>query len=401
MLTPVDDALAAILGATRPLEPQELTLGDCHGLVLAQEIVAREAHPPFDNSAVDGYAVRATGAAGTWTVVEEIAAGAVPQKTLQAGEAARIATGAMLPGGADAIVMQEDATRTGDRVELAAARSGENVRPKGEHLSEGAVVMKPGQLLGPAQLSMAAYLGYGTLRCHRRPDVVILTSGDELVEPGRPLGPGQIYNSNAYALEAAVRENGGHALRLPLVKDDPAALRAVLESVDADLLITSAGVSVGDRDYVLKVLQELGAELTLWRIAMRPGKPLGFGHYKGHPFLALPGNPVSSLVTFEIFGKPLLTRLRGLPDAEVDVVDAILDEPVSKKPELRFFHRCQLRREDGNWRARLTGHQGSHILHSLVLADGLLDLPQGVSHVDAGSSVKVRLLWNSRGGARV
>jgi len=395
MLTPVDDALAAILAVSKPLAPVELTLGDCHGLVLAQEVVAREAHPPFDNSAVDGYAVLATGQPGQWTVVEEIPAGAVPQKTLQPGEAARIATGAMLPGGADAVVMQEDATREGDRVVLAAARAGENVRPKGEHLAEGVVVMKPGLLIGPAQLSMAAYLGYGTLRCHRRPDVVILTSGDELVEPGRPLSPGQIYNSNAYALEAAVRENGGHPLRLPLVKDDPAALRAVLESVDADLLITSAGVSVGDRDYVLKVLQELGAELTLWRIAMRPGKPLGFGHYKGHPFLALPGNPVSSLVTFEIFGKPLLTRLRGLPDTDVEVVDAILDEPVRKKEELRFFHRCQLHRVDGQWHARLTGNQGSHILHSLVLADGLLDLPQGVDHVDAGSSVKVRLLWNS------
>lgn len=360
-------------------------------------MVAREAHPPFANSAVDGYAIRATGQPGVFTVVEEIPAGAVPTRALKEGEAARIATGAMLPEGADASVMQEDATREGERVQLAAARTGENVRPKGEHLPEGAVVLTPGQLLGPAQLSMAAYLGYGTLLCHPRPDVVILTSGDELVEPGRPLGPGQIYNSNAYALEAAVREIGGHALRLPLVKDDPEALRVVLESVDADLLITSAGVSVGDRDYVLRVLQELGAELTLWRIAMRPGKPLGFGHYKGHPFLALPGNPVSSLVTFEIFGKPLITRLRGLPDAEVDVVDAILDEPVKKKDELRFFHRCTLHRESDGWHARLTGNQGSHILNSLVLADGLLDLPAGTSTIDAGSSVKVRLLWNSRG----
>jgi molybdopterin molybdotransferase len=393
---PVDEAVRRIVERVEPLAARPFSVAESLGLVLSEPLLAGEDHPPFDNSAMDGFAVRSGDVPGTLEIVEEIDAGSVPTRSLSAGQTARIMTGAPMPAGADAVVMVEYSTRKEPHlVELSrGARAGENVRRRGEHLRAGQVALAPGQPLTPAGVALAAYLGYPQVSCNPRPRVAVVSTGDELTEPQGdrwPIGPSQIRNSNAYGLEAKLKQLGCPTTRLPAVADDPKVIAAVLrEQLEThDALVTSAGVSMGEKDYVLRVLRELGAELVFWKVAMRPGRPLGFGTWKGKPIFALPGNPVSSLVTFEIFCRPALLKMMGRQAAAPQLTPARLGESLSKPAELRLYYRCRVHREDDQLWAVSTGRQDSHLLNSLVEADALMILPEGLTQLEKGDEVQL------------
>ncbi len=390
----VSQALERILSQVAPLEPRTLSLSQTLGLVLAQEVVAREAHPPFDNSAVDGFAVRSAETAdGGWLeVVGSVPAGTVPDFELGPGQAAAIMTGAMLCPGADACAMVEDSEHLDGKVRFGRPiRPAENVRRQGEHLQSGEVVLQPGHRLRPADLGLAASLGYPELVCVPRARVAIVSTGSELVPPGQPMGPGQIRDSNSYAIEAQVRACGGEPLRMGPVSDDPAALERILRQAldQAEVLVTSAGVSVGEHDHVRDLIGRLGGELSFWRIKMRPGKPLAFGLAGSIPMFGLPGNPVSSMVTFELFVRPALELMMGRPPQRRQRQTARLAHEVTKKPGLTTFLRCRLETTGSGTLARATGDQGSHILRSMVDADALAVLPEEVERLEAGHEVEV------------
>lgn len=402
----VAEALERILARVPVLPPAPVPLSQALGLVLAEEVVADEDLPPFDHSAVDGYAVRSAdlAAPATLEVVGEVFAGRMPDRAVGSGQALRIMTGGPMPEGADAAVMVEHTSLDGGRVEVrCAVRPGQNVRRAGENVRRGHLVLERGRVLGPAALGMAATLGRPTLLCHPRPRVAVLSTGDELVEPGTPLGPGQICNSNSYALEAQVRTAGGVPLRGPVLPDRQEALEEALRAAAAgsDMVLTSAGVSVGEHDFVKPAIERLGGELVFWKVRMRPGKPLAFGVCEGVPLVGLPGNPVSSMVGFEVFVRPALRRMAGHRDLQGPRIRARLAEPIEKVQDLRFFLRCRLdAAPGGGWLARSTGAQGSGILMSMLEADGLMDLPEGVARLEAGDEIDVRPLpEGARAGA--
>lgn len=385
----VDRALETILEKVEPLPARPFLLGESLGLALAQEVVCQEAHPPFDNSAMDGFAVRSQDVAQapcTLEIVEEISAGAPPKRTVGPNQAAKIMTGAVMPDGADCVVMVELTQSTASQVTiLAPAVANENVRFRGEHLQPGKSVLQSGHRLNPSAISLAAYLGFATLDCVPPVRVSIVSSGDELVEPGCLLGPGQIFNSNSYGLEAKARQLGCDTSRLPVVADDLEALKNVLRQQleIQDAVITSAGVAMGEKDYVLRALADLGVEITFWKVAMRPGRPLGFGIApNGKPVFALPGNPVSSLVTFELFCRPALLKMMGRTESAV-LKQARLTERLTKKPGLRLYLRAV---ESGN-SICTTGSQGSHLLSSLVQANALLIFPEELQTLEIGDEV--------------
>lgn len=387
----VEEAIQRITSAARPLARESVPLAQCLGRVLAESVISEQAHPPFDNSAMDGFALRSadSGAGRVLTVVEEIAAGHPPQKALAQGEAARIMTGAVVPQGADAVIMVELTEDRGDQVELhQAVGEGANIRRAGEHLGAGETILKPGLRLSDRHIAMAAFLGRDQLQCARRPRVALLATGSELVEPGRPLGPGQIYNSNGYGLEAALRQFGAEVQNLGVAPDDPVEIRRRLEEglASCDLLVTSAGVSVGKHDYVWRVMEELGGRLDFWKLRMRPGKPLGFGQIGEVPFLGLPGNPVSSMVGAHVYVQAMLNRFQGA-SIEPHRVRVTLVEEVRKREGFAFFMRA---RYEGPNQVRLTGPQGSHMFRSMVLADGLLEVPEEGTVFPRGTELPFR-----------
>jgi len=395
----VDEALDRILQQVPVLEPVPVPLSQALGLVLAEEVRSPADLPGFDNSAVDGYAVRSQdflAGEALLEVVGEAFAGRAPELPVASGQALRITTGAPMPAGADAAVMVEDTRLKGDRVlARGPVSAGQNVRRAGEALREGQLVLSPGRVLDPAALGMAAAVGRPTLRCHPRPKVSVLSTGDELVEPGFPLRTGQVYDSNSYTLEALVRLAGGEPSRVGLLEDRLEVLKRALRqsAEDADLVLTSAGVSMGERDLVRTALEDLGGGLDLWKVRMRPGKPLAFGSLGGVPVIGLPGNPVSSMVGFEVFVRPALRKMAGHPAEARRVVRVRMAEGVDKPEALRVFARCRLAESaDGSWRAHLTGPQGSGILLSMLEAQVLAILPEGVARVEAGDEVEVRLL---------
>ena len=396
----VEEALSRVLAAIPVLGAETVALPAALGRVLAEAVVATRDLPPWDNSSMDGYALRAADTAGagpdrpvTLRCVGDIPAGSVADRAVGAGETYRILTGAPMPPGADAVVPQEDVRREGSALRLTRpVGRGSFVRPRGEDIRAGERVLGPGDALGPAALGVLAALGRPLVRVHQRPRVAILSTGDELVDLDRVPGPGQIPNSNTYTLGAQVREAGGVPVDLGIARDSREELEERMRSgLGADVLVSSAGVSVGDRDFVREVMEKLGAELDFWQVAMRPGKPLTFGRVAGRPFFGLPGNPVSSMVTFELFVRPALRRMTGHRRLVRPRATARLAEALANPGTRRGYLRVRLGEEAGHLVARATGEQGSGILKSMLLADGLAVLPPGAD-LAAGEPVEVILL---------
>ena len=411
----VEEARERILSHVQRLEPEERPTLDALGQVLAEDVVAEFDIPPLDNTAMDGYAVRAAdtkGASGASPVrlqiIGELAAGHLFEGRVTPGAAVRIMTGAPVPAGADAIVPFEEtdeaathrfgafAKSASDVGILKEARPGANVRSAAEDVARGDAVLPAGTALGPAQIGMLASLGRATVRVYRRPVVAILSTGDELLEPGQPFAPGKIYDSNAYSIAAMVTEAGGVPKRLGIARDTVEALTAKLrDGLDADMLITSAGVSRGDYDVVKDVLAKEG-EIDFWSVRMRPGKPLAFGAFptggRRVPHLGLPGNPVSSMITFELFGRPAIYKMLGKTGWERPVVRATAEERMVNTDSRRVYMRAILSQRDGRYYASLTGPQGSGILTSMALANALAIVPEDVPAIEPGEEVECLLL---------
>lgn len=408
-LLSVDEARKRILARLHPVSTETLPLTACIQRVLAADIAATDDLPPFDNSSMDGFALRAadtTRAAPasplTLRVVADIPAGSTPSVSLSAGQAARVMTGAPLPPGADAVIPVED-TDFHDRSPGSAIpetitiekslRPGENVRPRGMDIRRGEIALQKGTVLKPQDVGLLAMLGFPQVTVYKKPLAALLSSGDELLEVDAPLQPGKIRDSNSYMLASLIESAGAEVLRLGIAKDTRESVYALLEQAAArrvDLILSSAGVSVGAFDYVKEVVEANGS-LTFWRVNMRPGKPLAFGEYKGIPFIGLPGNPVSAFVGFEVFVRSALGRLAGRMDgARLKVRVRSEEEIISDGRE--SYLRAIVREENGQFTARLTGHQGSGNLLSLVQANALLIIPAGVKCVPAQQEVEAWLL---------
>lgn len=399
-LVPFERYRGDILARLQPLAPAELTLLEAHGCVLASDAVAEAPIPAFANSAMDGFAVRAADAVegAELTVVGEIAAGSGELIPVGAGEAVRIMTGAALPPGADAVVPVEVAEDADTSVVIRTPpEPSAHVRPAGEDVAAGDVVLRAGRTLAAADVGMLAALGHATVWAHPRPRVAVLSTGDELVDPGTPLGPGHIHDANSFTLTAMARDADALGLRQPIAPDDRQALRAAFEkAVDqADVLVTSAGVSAGRYDHVKGVLAELG-DVAFSKVGMKPGMPQAFGFLAADsarpvPCFGLPGNPVSAAVSFEVLVRPALRRLQGRTDLERPRVTAVAEEPIRSPAHKIEFVRVVLTRDDDVWYARPTGAQGSGILRSVVDADGLAEVPADRTRVEAGERLVVRV----------
>lgn len=400
MLT-VDEAREKVLGSITRLEEVELPLLEALGLNLAQDAVAPHHIPPFDNSAMDGYAVRAGDVAGASSegpvelaVLGDLPAGYTTDSIVGERQALRIMTGAPMPGGADTVIPVESTRVEGDKVLiLEGLPAGSHVRLAGEDVRAGETVMEAGTAVGPAELGMLASLGYARPRCTRRAVAGIISTGDELVGVEDGLAPGKIRDSNSYTVYGMVREAGGEPLRLGVVRDEAALLeRTIQGNLDrVDLFITSGGVSVGDYDMVKDVLGKLG-EMNFWKVAMRPGKPQAFGHIGGKPLFGLPGNPVSVMVSFEQFVRPALRKMMGCRELFRPEVTAILDSPLGRKTGRTEFIRVVAEWRGGAYHARATGPQGSGILKSMVLGNALAILPEDVGRLEPGAEVTIQLL---------
>jgi molybdopterin molybdotransferase len=400
MLT-VPEASERILADIARLPIERGPLLDALGRVLATEMVSPITLPPWTNSAMDGYAVRADDLAAVapgrpvgLPVVETVVAGGFASRSLRPGEAIRIMTGAPLPDGADTVVRVEDTDAGATRVEIRDARDARrNIRPRGEDIHEGDVVLSRGAVLGAAQIGVLASVGAGAVDVFRRPRVAIIGSGDELVDLDRfheALAGRKIVSSNSYTLHALVRAAGGEPMNLGVAADTPEALRALLErTAGCDLIITSAGVSVGELDYTRVALEQLGADMRFWKVRMRPGAPLGFGLLRGIPWLGLPGNPVSAMVTFELFARPAIRKMLGHERLFRRAVDVTLDEPVTIGARLMHFLRAVVTpHDDGRLHARLTGPQGSGILTSMARANALLIVPDDRPRSETGDVLR-------------
>jgi len=396
----VREASARILAAITALPPVAVPLRESLGLVLAEDVVSPIEHPPWDNSSMDGYAVRAADVASAaksapveLPVLETVRAGQRPTLSVERGTAIRVMTGAPVPNGADSVIRVEDTDGGETRVAIRDARdAGRNVRPRGEDLRAGDVAVAAGSAIGPAQFGVLASVGASTVRVHRRPRVAVLASGDELVDLDRfeEVRRGdRIVTSNSYTIGANVLAAGGEPIDLGIVRDDPASYADRMAGArGCDLLITSGGVSVGAFDFTKDVLKSLGAELHLWRVLMRPGAPLGFGTLHGMPWLGLPGNPVSAMVTFEVFARPAIRRLRGERQVFRRTLEVRLRDDVSIAAPLTHFMRVIVDWEDGVAWARLTGPQGSGLLTSMSRANALLVVPPERATIRAGETAQ-------------
>lgn len=399
----VDQHLADVLEGVEPLQPLELQLLDADGCVLAEDVVAPWDLPMFDNSAMDGYAVRVAdvegaheGAPAVLPVVGDVPAGTPPQFTVQPGMSARVMTGAEVPLGTEAVVPLEwtDGGITGVSI-TQQPEPGAHIRRRGEDVQAGQIVLEAGNRLGPAQLGMLAAVGRARALVRPKPRVVILSTGSELVEPGTTPGPGQISESNSYMLSAAAHQAGALAYRIGIVPDDPRTLLDTIEDqlIRADLVVTTGGVSVGAYDVVKEVLMRLGT-VDFSTVAMQPGKPQGHGHVgPDHtPIFTLPGNPVSAFVSFEVFVRPVIRRMLGAEPLHRPMVRAIclegFDSPVGK----RQYVRGRLEVRDGRYVATPVGGQGSHLMGGLAQSNALLVVPDDVGRINEGEPVAVMVL---------
>jgi molybdopterin molybdotransferase len=416
----VEEALERILRYVNVLEPEEKPILDALGQVLAENVSSDMDVPSLDNTAMDGYAVRAVDTAGATSenpvrlrVAGELAAGYVFEGEVRSGTAVRIMTGAPIPTGADAVVRFEDTNESGDHafghfskavdsvLVLKAVRPGANVRQAGEDVRRGALVLSRGVVLGPAHVGVLASLGRTAVRVVRRPVVAILSTGDELAEVGQSLRPGAIYDSNSHSVAAMVLQNGGIPRILGIARDTVEDLTAkIRQGLDADMLITSAGVSRGDYDVVKDVLAREG-EVDFWTVRMKPGKPLAFGAFTSGdrrvPHIGLPGNPVSSMVTFELYGRPALFKMMGKSHWQRPIIRAISEGRIVNTDGRRVFARAVVTQRDGRYYASLTGPQGSGILTSMSLANALAVVPEDAPAVEPGEEVSVIMLEWSQG----
>jgi molybdopterin molybdotransferase len=410
----VEQAFEKILSYAPVLEPEQAPILDTLGQVLAEDIFSDINIPPLDNAAMDGYAIRArdTVGAGSKTpaalrVIDTVIAGAISTKEVAPGTAIRIMTGAPVPKGADAVVRFEDTDETERKGAaqneigvLCKLKPGANIRRAGEDVVKGSLILKKGTVIRPAEVGVLASLGKSQAPVIRRPVVAVLATGNELVEVGKPLPPGRIYNSNTYSVAALVKRYGGIPKILGIALDtEKSLIEKLRQGQDADMLITSGGVSAGDYDMVKDVLAKEG-EITFWTVRMKPGKPLAFGTIKGGkgrsiPHLGLPGNPVSSMVTFELFARPAIFKMMGKKNFAKPAVEATLEEPIANTDGRRVFVRTIVEKRGGKFYARLTGPQGSGILTSMSLANGLVIVPEDKAEVKAGEVVNVMMLdWN-------
>jgi molybdopterin molybdotransferase len=417
-LISIDEAQGRVLDAVRPLATEEVPLGEALGRVLAEDLESAIDVPPFDSSAMDGYAVVA-GPAAELEVVDESRAGWPAKAAVEPGKAIRISTGGVLPEGATAVVPLERSEMLGreagaaersrgeagaaervrgeagapERVRVGASAPGDNVRRAGEDVRAGTVVLARGTLLGPPELGVAASVGRASLRCALRPTVAVLVTGDELTEPGRPLSPGGIYSSNGWALAALAERAGALVTTRETVPDQPAATRAALAKAldSSDVVIVSGGVSVGPHDHVKPALAELGVEERFWGVRLRPGKPTWFGTRGERLVFGLPGNPVSAMVGFHLFVRTALAAMQGAHPGAART-SATLDAPVPRHPNREQAVRVHLETSGDGWHARTTGPQGSHMLTSMLGATALARIAPGQGEVAAGERVEVELL---------
>jgi molybdopterin molybdotransferase len=406
----VEQALAAILESVPVLAAEPVALLDCLDRVLAENVVASDSLPPFANSSMDGYAVRAAdiGAAATdapvpLRVLGDVAAGSVPEVTVVSGTAVRIMTGAPMPVGADAVVPVEDTSepwRDSQRplpetVHIfRAVEPGAFVRPAGQDVQAGQMVLAAGHLLRPQEIGVLASLGVNQVVVVRRPRVAILATGDELIDVSEPLQPGKIRNSNSYAQIAQTLAMGAVPIQLGVAADSEADVRRHLqEGLEAgvDLFVSSAGVSVGAYDVVKAVLEKEG-NVGFWRVRMRPGKPLAYGRYHGVPYLGLPGNPVSAMVSFERFARPLIRKMAGYQHLNRPEIPVTLLEAIESDGRESYIRAIVRRGPEGSYLATTTGDQGSNIMTSMVKANALLIVPEGVKHVTRGDSLRALML---------
>ena len=394
---PAAEATRRILDEVRRQPALRMPLDDALDAVLAEDVTSPLDIPAWTNSAMDGYAARGEDVGGAseahpvrLAVVEHLPAGRFPTRSIGKGECARIFTGAPLPEGADTVIRQEDTDQGAEVVTIVRDRDvGVNIRPAGEDIRKGQTVLREGSELGPAQLGVLASLAVAHPLVFRQPRVAILGSGDEIVDVDQReeiLSGRKTASSNTHTLMALVRRAGAEPVNLGIARDTPESLREHLaRALDADLLVTTAGISVGEHDYLRSVLDELGAEQRFWKLRMRPGAPVGFGLLQGVPWIGLPGNPVSTMVTFELFVRPAIRKMAGHVLPFRRTIPVRVAEPVRLKPRLQHFLRAVVFEGPDGPEARLTGPQGSGILTSMIAANALLIIPEGQFETPAGS----------------
>jgi molybdopterin molybdotransferase len=402
-LTSLTSAQQTVLDAAHPLGYEKIGLLDSLGRVLGEDILAPRSNPPWDNSAMDGFAVRwadikqdyAITRIPELNIVEDVAAGAVATKAVGPGEAIRIMTGAPMPAGADTVVRVEYTEPSGTKVRIMKAEAGQgsNIRPKGEDVTEGECIIPKGTQLRSGEIGMLAILAKSFVLVSQRPRVAILSTGDELADLDESFDEHKIVNSNSYGIAAAVQESGGIPVLLGIAKDTPDSLKdKIRQGLTCDILVLSGGVSMGDYDFTKPVFAELGADMNFWKLAIRPGQPVAFGKIQGKLAFGLPGNPVSSMVTFDQLVRPAMLKMGGHRNWERPVVRALFQETFSKHTDRRHFLRGILQQENGVLTVRTTGGQGSGILTSMVKANGFIDVPEEVESLKPGDSVNVQLL---------
>ncbi len=413
-LIEIETGRRAVLERVSPLPSEEVPLREALGRVLASPVDSADPVPGFDNSAMDGFAVRAADTVGasaespaSLRLVGESRAGHPARRELGAGDAIAISTGAMVPAGADAVVRVEDTASADGEVQVVAeVEPGRDIRRAGEDIRVGDVVLEAGTVLGPAELGVLASVGRASVACARRPRVHVLTTGDELREPDEELPPGGVHNSNAHTVPALVDRSGGELVATEIVADDPGATREALSrALNADVAIVCGGVSIGEHDHVRAALAELGAERVFWGVRLRPGKPTWFGvgppptrpertrsGASGRPLMfGLPGNPVSAMVTFLVFVRPAIRAMLGARERTI-AATAILDADYPKAPGRAHLVRCRLELHGDGWHAVPTKEQGSHVLTSMVGADALAIMPTDSGGLRAGQQVEIELL---------
>lgn len=396
-----EEARKIILDNVAPLGAEKVETLEALGRVLAEDIVAPWDMPLWDNTAMDGYALNSEDCpdSAILQLAGFLPAGGNMTEAVRRGTVVKILTGAPIPPGADAVVPFEEADEADGYVAIRVkVKRGDHIRVKGEDVKTGETILPAGTVLRPSEISMLASFGKLFVPVHRRVRVAVLSTGDELLEPGEPLAPGKIINSNSLALAAAVRQTGAIPIMLGIARDNKESLREKLaEGLKADVLITSAGVSAGDRDYVRDVLDELQVKQLFWKVDIKPGRPTAFAMRDGNPVFSLPGNPVSSLLTFEQFVRPALLKMMGHCRVLRPLITATLREDIRKKPSRVNFIRVALERENGEYFARSAGKQDTGYLKTLLLADGIAVIPAERGDLKAGERVDVQLIAGDGG----